>query len=276
MEKWIRDSWDESKGRGLTVKVIEECVRVTTDYQEIVIYNTGCFGRMMVIDGIIMLTEFDEFAYHEMITHVPLHVHPDPKNVLIVGGGDGGAVREVIKHTVENIVLCEIDKEVIRLSKEFLPGLAVGLDDPRVHIVNENGAGFIKKYKNTYDVIIVDSTDPFGPGEVLFQEEFYRDMYSALTADGIAVTQSESMFYDKKTIEHLFSFNRNIFPLVKYYYTLVPTYPSGMIGFSFCSKKYDPLDDVRYCTLSGLSYYTEAIHKAAFVLPGFMNNVIRG
>jgi spermidine synthase len=276
MGKWIRDSWDERDGRGISVKVIEECARVKSDFQEIVIYNTEYFGRMMVIDGVIMLTEFDEFAYHEMIAHVPLHVHPDPGNVLVVGGGDGGTVREVIKHPVRNVFLCEIDNEVIRLSKELLPGLSAGLGDPRVHIINEDGARFIKKHKSTYDVIIVDSTDPFGPGEVLFREEFYRDLYSALTDDGIAVTQSESMFYHKEMIKNLFSFNRKIFPLIKYYYTMVPTYPSGMIGFSFCSKQYDPLENVRPCGLSGLAYYTGEIHKAAFELPAFMQSVIRG
>ncbi|MBN2533362.1 MAG: polyamine aminopropyltransferase [Spirochaetales bacterium] len=273
---WIKDSWDEAEGRSISIKVTDECARITSEFQEIVIYNTECFGRMMVIDGVIMLTEFDEFAYHEMITHVPLHVHPDPKNVLVIGGGDGGTVREVMKHSVENVILCEIDKEVIRLSKEFFPDIASGLDDPRVHIINENGASFIKNHKNTYDVIIVDSTDPFGPGEALFREEFYRDIHTALIADGIAVTQSESMFYHKETIERLFSFNRNIFPLVKYYYTLVPTYPSGIIGFSFCSKRYDPLENIRPCIPAGLNYYTGGIHRASFVLPGFMQKVIRG
>jgi spermidine synthase len=183
-------------------------------------------------------------------------------------------VREIVKHSVKTVTLCEIDKEVIRLSREYFPGLVSGLDDPRVHVVYEDGARFMKNHKNAFDVIIVDSTDPFGPGEVLFREEFYRDMYAALTGDGIVITQSESMYYDKKIIEHLFSFNRTIYPIVKYYYTLVPTYPSGIIGFSFCSKRHDPLKNVRPCGLKDLRYYTEKIHKAAFVLPGFMKNII--
>jgi len=271
---WIRDKWDERRGRSLTVKILETLESYQTKYQKIAIYQTECFGKMMQLDDVIMFTEFDEFAYHEMISHVALHVHPNPQNVLIIGGGDGGAAREVLKHNINRVDLCDIDEEVTKLSRKYFPTIASKLDDPRLHLHHEDGAQFIRERKGEYDVIIVDSTDPWGPAEVLFKEAFYRDMYAALTEDGIVITQSESMYYDQPRIKELFDFNQKIFKIVKYFYTLVPTYPSGQIGFSFCSKKYDPLADSKDVTIDDLKYYTKAIHQAAFVLPNFMKKIV--
>ncbi len=274
-ELWVMDEWDHAHGRGLSVKVSKHIETKQTPFQKIDVYDTESFGKMLVLDGTIHVTEFDEFAYHEMIAHVPLAVHPEPKRVLIIGGGDGGAAREVLKHaSIKEVHLCEIDKEVIRMAKKHLPFVASSFDHPKLHVFYEDGAKFIQTKKNSYDVIIVDSPDPWGPAEVLFQEAFYQDMFVALTSDGIAVTQSESMFYNQELIQHLFAFNRRIYPVVIYYFTLVPTYPSGTIGFSFCSKKYDPVQDMRDITISELRYYTPDIHKAAFMLPQFMDNVV--
>jgi spermidine synthase len=272
---WIQDSWDRRKGRTISIRVKEEIERVRSRYQEIVFYETECFGKMMLIDGVIMLTEFDEFGYHEMIAHVPLHTHPKPEKVLVIGGGDGGTVREVLKHDVGEVVLCDIDEEVVRLSKKHIPGIASSLSDPRVKVVHRDGVEFIKEIESHMDLIIIDSTDPEGPGERLFKKPFYKDIYRALETDGIAVAQSESMFYDRILIKNLFTFHSKIFPITKYFYTLVPTYPSGTIGFSFCSKKYHPCKDVRPCNIDGLRFYTTAIHKASFVLPAFMKEVVR-
>ena len=275
-ESWIIDEWDRMKGRGLSVKVTHHLATKQTPFQKIEICDTECFGRMLLLDGTIHVTEFDEFAYHEMLVHVPLSVHPHPKHILIIGGGDGGTVREVLKHqSVERVHLCEIDEEVIHMAKKYFPFVASSLTSPKLEIFCEDGAEFIKTRKNRYDVILVDSSDPWGPAEVLFQEAFYQNMYQALTEAGIAVTQSESMFYDQKTISNLFTFNQGIYPLVKYYFTLVPTYPSGTIGFSFCSKKYDPIKDRRDKQISDLRYYTPEIHEAAFVLPHFMKDLLR-
>jgi len=206
-----------------------------------------------------------------MIVHVALNVHPAPENVLVVGGGDGGTIREVVKHReVRSAHLCEIDKDVVRLCRKHFPAISSGLTDERVDIFYEDGAAFIEKRKNKYQVIIVDSSDPVGPAEVLFKEKFYRDMFEALSDDGIVVTQSESFQYHRKTIKEIASFSRKIFPYYHYYYTLVPTYPSGVIGFSFCSRKYHPLKDFkeeRAVELPGLRYYTPEIHRAAFALP---------
>jgi spermidine synthase len=230
-------------------------------------------GKVLVIDGITMLTEFDEFAYHEMIAHIPLLTHSSPKRVLVIGGGDGGTVREIIKHPeVEQVHVCEIDKEVINVCRQYLPSLASSFDDPRVEVFYEDGARFIKKKKEFYDVIIVDSTDPIGPGQILFQKTFYQDMKRALREAGIAVTQCESMYLHRDVIQGVYGFARKIFTKLGYYYTAVPTYPSGMIGFMFCSLKHDPLNDLdeeRAEALKDLQYYTPAMHRAAFALPKF-------
>jgi spermidine synthase len=269
-------NWFEEKleiGLGKTVKIEYKNLieSFQSKFQKIDIYDTIPFGKMLVHDDVIMLTEADEAHYHEMISHVAMNVHPAPENILVIGGGDGGAIREVLRHKdVKSVHLCEIDGDVVRLCRKHFPGIGSGLDNEKVEIFYEDGAEFIRKRKNFYQVIIVDSSDPIGPAEVLFQEKFYKSMYDALSDDGIVITQSESFLYHRKIIGEIASFSRKIFPGYYYYYTLVPTYPSGLIGFSFCSKKYHPLTDFkeeRAAELTGLRYYTPEIHNASFVLP---------
>ncbi len=260
------------KGRAVSIGIKKLLEQKQTTYQFIQIFDTNYFGRMMTIDGAVMLTEYDEFAYHEMIVHVPLLVHPNPGKVLVIGGGDGGTVREIVKHNgVEEIHLCEIDKEVVELSKKYFPNVISAFDDSRLKIFYEDGAKFVKGRKDEYDIIIVDSTDPAGPGEALFKEEFYRDLKDATKEDGIIVTQSESLYYYRNLIKGMVGFNKKLYPIYKYYNTLVPSYPSGIIGFSFCSKKYEPMnfDEKRAAGLKDLKYYTPEIHRAAFALPKF-------
>ena len=276
---WFHDNIDFAPGCALRVRIKDVLYRSRSKYQDITIFETEGMGRILVIDGITMLTEFDEFSYHEMISHVPLLVHPDPSKVLIIGGGDGGAVREALKHPqVELVHLCEIDEKVVTACREYLPSLASSLDDPRVEIFYQDGAQFIAKRPGFYDVIIVDSTDPFGPGQILFQKAFYSDMKKALTKQGIAVTQCESIFLHQSVIQGVFSFARKLFPVVNYYFTLVPTYPSGLIGFFFCSLGRDPLQDIdeeRVQQLTNLRYYTPEIHRSSFVLPRFAAGYFR-
>ncbi|MBW2095280.1 MAG: polyamine aminopropyltransferase [Deltaproteobacteria bacterium] len=273
MDLWFHDDIEISHGLRLSIKVREVLCHYRTTFQELAIFETERLGKMLVLDNITMLTEFDEFAYHEMIAHVPLLVHPEPKKILIIGGGDGGTAREVLKHpSVEKIDLCEIDEEVIRACRKHIPSLACSFDDERVRVFCADGARFVTQHPNTYDVIIVDSTDPVGPGKVLFQRKFYEDMKKALRDDGIAVTQCESLYLHRKVIKEVASFARDIYPTVGYYNTLVPTYPSGIIGFFFCSLKYDPLNDLssaRARALPGLQYYSPETHRAAFTLPRF-------
>ena len=272
LDLWFQDSIEFDYGCNLRIRIKNVLYRGRSEYQEIAILETEKLGRMLVIDGITMLTEFDEHAYHEMISHVPLLVHPKPTQVLIIGGGDGGALREVLKHPeVEQVHVCEIDEQVITACKKYLPSLASFYDDPRVEVFHEDGARFIEKAVNTYEIIIVDSTDPVGPGRILFQHTFYKNMRNALSDEGIAVTQCESLYLHGHVIKGVYAFARHLFPKLGYYYTLVPTYPSGLIGFYFCSLVHNPhvLDEERANRLTGLKYYTPAIHRSAFTLPRF-------
>lgn len=272
MDLWFQDGIEFSHGCRLQIKIKNVLFHAHSEYQEITIMETEKMGRILVIDGITMLTEYDEYAYHEMIGHVPILVHPNPKKVLIIGGGDGGAVREVLKHPeVEQVHVCEIDEQVIKACKEYLPSLASSFNDSRVAIFYEDGASFIAKHHNTYDIIIVDSTDPLGPGQILFQKPFYENMKGALTDKGIAVTQCESIYLHGPVIRGVYSFARHLFPKLSYYYTMVPTYPSGLIGFYFCSLAHNPKepDEKRAGRLNDLRYYSTAIHRSAFTLPRF-------
>lgn len=277
LDLWFQDSIEFGHGCSIRIKIKNVLYHARSRYQEIAILETEKLGRMLIIDGITMLTEWDEFAYHEMITHVPLLVHPKPAKVLIIGGGDGGTVREVLKHPeVEKVHICEIDEEVVKACRKYLPSLASSLDDPRVKILYEDGARFVAEQSETYDIIIVDSTDPIGPGQILFHENFYKDMKKALSKQGIAVTQCESIFLHQHVIKGVFSFAQKLFPKLAYYYTLIPTYPSGVIGFFFCSLKRDPLQDIeqhRAERLKDLKYYTPHVHRSAFTLPRFATNL---
>ncbi|HUS51133.1 MAG TPA: polyamine aminopropyltransferase [Candidatus Paceibacterota bacterium] len=272
-EIWIEEKLELKKGRTLKIRITKSLEKIKSEFQEIEVVESESFGKILLIDGVIMVTESDEFCYHEMITHVPLCVHLKAQKVLVIGGGDGGTVREILKHdNIKEIEICEIDKKVIEVSKRHFPNLGNSFDDPKVKIFCEDGNKFIRKRKNEYDLIIVDSSDPIGPAGILFRKEFYEAMYQALKDDGIVVTQAESFFYHQKIIKSLFSFIKDIYPISEYYYTLVPTYPSGMIGFTFCSKKYHPIKDfnkTEALRLTDLKYYNKDIHKAAFNLPTF-------
>lgn len=274
MDLWYQDSIELAHGFALKIKIKEVLYHERSEFQQIAVMETEKLGKILVIDGITMLTEWDEFGYHEMIAHVPLCVHPKPSRVLVIGGGDGGTVREVLKHPeVDTIHVCEIDETVIEVCRKYLPTLASSFDDPKVTIFFDDGAKFVTENPGSYDVIIVDSTDPLGPGQILFQRPFYEDMKKALSDGGIAVTQCESMYLHEDVIKGVWSFAREIYPKLRYYGTLVPTYPSGLIGFYFCSLKYDPLDDLDESKVEGLKdlkYYTPDVHRSSFVLPRFV------
>lgn len=273
LDLWFDDSPEVAHGCRIGIKIRDVLCHFRSAFQEIAVFETERLGRMLVLDGITMLTEFDEFAYHEMIAHVPLTVHPGPETVLVIGGGDGGTVREVLKHPdVKRVDVCEIDEEVIKVCRRYLTSLASSFDDGRVRVLFEDGARYVREHPRSYDVIIVDSTDPVGPGQVLFQRKFYEDMKTALRDGGIAVTQCESMYFHQDVIRGVYSFVRSVYPKWGYYYTLVPTYPSGIVGFFFCSLGPDPVKDIspeRVEKLKGLKYYTPDTHRAAFTLPRF-------
>ncbi len=273
MHNWFIEELEMDLGRSIQIKYKTILESVKSEFQQIDVYDTLPFGKMLVHDEVIMLTEFDEAHYHEMIAHVAMNSHPNPENVLVIGGGDGGTLREALKHPeVKAGHLCEIDDKVVEVCKRHFPNISGSFDDPRTECFFEDGAEFIKKRKNFYHIILVDSSDPIGPAEVLFKEEFYKNMKEALTDDGIIVTQSESFMYHRAVIKNIAEFSKKLFPIYRYYYTMVPTYPSGLIGFSYCSKKYDPIKDFReekLEQLKNLKYYSKEIHHSAFKLPAF-------
>jgi spermidine synthase len=228
-----------------------------------------------------MVTEKDEFIYHDMIVHVPMATNPKIKNVLVIGAGDGGTVRELTRYTsIENIDMVEIDKLVVDVCREYLPQTACKLDDPRVQLYFEDGLKFVRTKENTYDLIIVDSTDPFGPGEGLFTKEFYGNCYKALKEDGILVNQHESPYYDEyaKSMQRAHKRIKEFFPVCRVYQAHIPTYPSGHWLFGFASKKYDPLTDVDGQAWNRLGlktkYYNIDIHKGSFALPNYVKELL--
>ncbi len=280
MELWFSEP--HTPNVKLSIRVDKQLYSGESEFQRIDVYESPEFGRFLVLDGYIMLTEKDEFIYHEMIVHVPMAVHPCVKNVLVIGAGDGGAVRELARYPeIENIDLVEIDEEVIQVCREFLPRTACGLDDGRVHIHYEDGLKFVRSREDEYDLVIVDSTDPFGPGEGLFTMEFYGNCYKALKEDGIMVNQHESPFYEADAKACMRAHKRIVesFPISRVYQAHIPTYPSGHWLFGFASKKYHPVHDLnaeRWLE-RGLEtrYYTPKLHEGAFCLPAYVETLLR-
>lgn len=264
---------------GLTIKIKKLLYSGESPFQRIDIIDTYEFGKMLVLYGSIMITEKDEFVYHEMLGHVPLFTHPDPKQVLVIGGGDGGTVREVLKHPqVERATLVEIDEMVVQKCQEYFPDVAGQLSNPRARVLFEDGEKYLATTSEKFDVILCDAADPIGPAEVLFQKEFHQMAYDCLNDDGIFVTQSESPFFHQRTLKNMYQNLSRIFPIVRVYWAYIPTYPSAIWSFTFCSKKYDPIADFdlnRYLkTTPETNYYNEGIHKASFVLPNFIKKLL--
>lgn len=244
-------------------------------YQELMVFENPHFGRMLVLDQVVQITERDEFFYHEMLAHVLLHAHPDPKKVVVIGGGDGGTVREVLKHkSVEKVYFIEIDPEVIRVSREFFPTLTASLDDPRVEIKNMDGAEFIKK-TGDIDLVMVDSTDPIGFARTLFSEEFFNTVKNALTDDGMYVTQSESLLLHPDIVLEVQNSLRAVFPVVDLYSTPLATYPGNWWTFSVGSKKLDPRELRRPFAIE-TKYYSDEIHRHAFMPRGLYQKLMHG
>ena len=251
-------------------------------YQQIDIFDTPEFGRVLALDGNVMLTERDEFIYDEMITHVPMAVHSGIRDVLVIGAGDGGVVKELTRYDrVRRIDLVEMDPQVIEACRAFLPENASKLDDERVHISFENGLRFIRRCHAAYDLVIVDSTDPFGPSEGLFTKEFYGSCYHALRPDGIMVNQQGSPFYrhDAEAMQRSHKRIVETFPISRVYQAHIPTYAAGYWLFGFASKKYHPIDDLDTKAWQALGlktkYYTSKLHVGSFYLPAFLEQMLR-
>lgn len=275
MELWYTEY--QTPAVGITCKTKKTYHTEKTEYQEMALIETEQFGRMLVLDGTVQTTIEDEYVYHEMISHVPLFTHKNPKKALVVGGGDGGAIREIIKHpSIEKAVLVEIDGRVVEISKQFLPEISCALDDKRVEVHIEDGIKYVQDHKNEFDVIMVDSTDPVGPAVGLFAVDFYKAISEALKEDGIFVAQTESPFFHKDLIRNVYKDVKSVFPVARLYTCSIPTYPSGYWSFTMGSKKYDPLEtDVKDIPEIDTKYYCPEIHKSVFALPKFVSDIIK-
>lgn len=277
MNVWVTEN--QTRNLRISFRVKELLDHGKSTFQTCDIYDTYEFGRLMMLDDMVMLTEKDEFFYHEMISHVPLCAHPDPRRVLVIGGGDGGTIREIARHRqVEDITIVEIDQLVVDMSKKHLPFTACGFNDPRVTLRVEDGIEFIKNQHDAWDVILIDSTDPVAFAEGLFHTDFYASVRDALTGDGIMVAQTEYPLIQKTLIGNIYSALKEIFPVREMYLTPIPTYPTGLWSFAFASKGVDPITDLNPDRISDfenqLKYYSEDIHKSAFVLPPFIKEMI--
>ena len=275
MEMWYSEQHTEHVRFSLKVK--KELFNEQSDFQHVSIVDTYEFGKVLILDGYLMVTEKDEFIYHDMIVHIPMATNPDIRKVLVIGAGDGGTVRELTRYPgIEQIDMVEIDPMVVEACKKFLPQTAGRLEDPRVHIYYEDGLKFVRRKDNEYDLILVDSTDPFGPGEGLFTKEFYGNCYHALNEKGILVNQHESTFYDE-FVEAMKQAHRRIkemFPIAKVYQAHIPTYPSGHWLFGYASKHYDPIQDMQEERWNALGlktrYYNTKLHQGCFALPNYV------
>ncbi|MDR7542094.1 MAG: polyamine aminopropyltransferase [Armatimonadota bacterium] len=278
MTDWL---WDHGgEGFAQAYRVDEVLLDLQSPYQRIRVIRTPLFGRMLILDDAVQTSEADEFCYHEMLAHPPLFTHPHPRRVLIIGGGDGGLLEEVLKHPVERVVMVEIDRMVVDATLRHIPEIPGGaFDDPRAELRIEDGFAYVRNTPERFDVALVDSTDPQGPSVPLFGEAFYRDLHRVLGEDGILAVQSGSPLYQAELITQVRRNLRQHFPVVRTLLTYVPSYPGVLWTFTLASKRLDPAelsaDEVdRRVAGFGLRYYTGAQHRAALTPPPFLKQVL--
>jgi len=288
---WFSETPDSTWGvyssvTAMTMKVDEVLHYEKSKYQEILVFTNAFWGTVLVLDGIIQCTTKDEFAYQEMIAHLPLCSHPNPKSALVIGGGDGGVLREMCKHkNLERIEICEIDERVIENAKKFLPSMAIGYSDPRVKVHVRDAFELIAENSKTeekkYDVIVCDSTDPIGFASNLFEENFFQMCVKALNPGGIMSTQAESYWHQMGLLKKMTGFLGNVFSSKRYSWITIPTYPCGNIGFWILSNDNatdhsEPRKDLTQEFLDANNYYTPEIHRASFQLPAFAKRELFG
>ncbi|MFO7965276.1 MAG: polyamine aminopropyltransferase [Desulfobacterales bacterium] len=279
--RWISEKWENVETRYRIKTVLYE---EKTHFQHMVVVDSYQYGRMLLLDGIVQTTEKDEFVYHEMMVHVPMLSHSNPKRILIIGGGDGGVLREVLKHPcVENAHMVEIDPKVVDFSSKYFPNINKGaFSDHRAALIFDDGAEFVASTHEKYDIVIVDSPDPVGPAKVLFEEKFYSDVSGLMKANGIMVCQTGSLHMQPEEQRHANRVLANMFVHAKFYTYTVPTYVGGLFSSIFCSNGIDP-EQIDYETLAGKAggislktqYYNPGIHLGAFSLPEFFRGKLK-
>ena len=276
---WVTETHQNSVS--LSFRVEKTLFSGQSPWQRVDVVKTAGHGVMLLNDGLIMLSERDEFIYHEMIAHVPLFVHPSPRRILVIGGGDGGTVREIMRHPgVERVVMVEIDEMVVNVCKKYLPDVSCALDDTRLELKIGDGVRFVAETTERFYIIMVDSTDPVGPAKPLFDKAFYKNAAKALTDDGILISQAESPFYNHDIQLPMLANQRPFFKKLHVYLFSNLTYPGGLWTFGFASKKLCPVQDFLPDRVADAGiqtrYYTPDIHRSAFVLPAFMKKNLSG
>lgn len=269
---------------GLTIGLGKLLFAEQSEYQLVEVYETDTWGNLMTIDGMVMLSEKDEFVYHEMISHTAMFTHPEPKRILIIGGGDGGTAREVLKHpSVVHVDMVEIDKTVVDASKLHFPNVG-DFDNPKLNVLYEDGIAFVKNVKTPYDVIIIDGSDPVGPAEGLFEKDFYQYCLDALSDNGVLTAQTESPWVKAyyPSMKKVFGALDDLFPISKMYLSFIPLYPAGMWSMACASRQEDPLSDPvlqrvgeGVQSLGELRYYNRDIHAGSFAIPTFVRDIIK-
>ncbi|MBI5163584.1 MAG: polyamine aminopropyltransferase [Magnetospirillum sp.] len=282
MTGWIRESLYDHWQQSFLVE--KELYRSESGLQEIVLFETPGFGRVLTLDGVIQVTTGDEFVYHEMLAHTPIYAHGAVRTACVVGGGDGGMLREILKHPgIEQAVLVEIDAGVVEFCRQYMPSVSDGaFDDPRVEVIIADGIEFMRETTRRFDLIVVDSTDPIGPGGVLFTEEFYRDCARCLNPEGIVVNQNGVPFMQGDEVTDTYRRRKPYYADVGFYVAAVPTYVGGFMALGWASLSPRPRAETLE-TIAGrfaaapvaTRYYTPEIHKAAFALPKFVQDLIK-
>ena len=270
------DLWVEEKcgDYAFRFRVTDVLFSGKSPFQHVDVVQTADHGKMLLNDGFVMLTERDEFVYHDMITHIAMFTHPNPKKVLIIGGGDGGTAREVLRHAgVEKVVMVEIDDMVVDACRQHIPQTAKDLDHPKLELRIADGLEYVATTTEKFDIVLVDSTDPVGPAQPLFGEDFYQNIHKVLHEDGIVVSQGESPWYHQEMQKKLVQIVSGIFAKTFIYNFSNMGYPGGLWSFTFGSKKYHPIHDFQAQRVvdSGLSfqYYNALLHKGCFAIPNF-------
>ena len=272
MQLWFHE---EDNGLKFSYKIKDVLYRERSAYQSIDVIDTEAVGKMLLIDGLVMITESDEFVYHECIAHIPALAHSNPRKVVVIGGGDGGTVRELLKHpSIEEITLCEIDDKVIEASRRFFPEVSAGLDNPKVNTYIGDGVNYMKNHEpSTLDLVIIDSTDPIGPGEGLFTKDFYSSVAQSLKSNGLMACQSESPWYGSESLQRIFDNVAGGFGHYRPYVAPVSTYPRGYWSWTLASKEAWSVGDFDFDRLElfadSLSYLNKDLLPSVFSLPQF-------
>ncbi|XP_052076569.1 spermidine synthase-like isoform X3 [Mytilus californianus] len=281
--KWCRMECDQMPYADLSfgIKMEKLLHKEISQYQEIIVFKSQFFGNVLVLDGTLQVAEFDEFVYHEMMANLPLNCHSDPKTVLVVGGGDGGIARELLKHhSVEKVVVCEIDEKVVDVCKKYFPKLSESFSDVRTELVIGDGIEYIKDQSGAFDVIITDPHDNTGAAKGLHEEGYYNSMKRALKPNGLICSEGKDMYFELPVVKRLMTFSRKIFPKVAYGYAVTPSYAPGHIGFLLCGTNpntsfKEPLKTLTENEIKErkLKYYSSDIHRACFILPNHIREL---